>query len=196
MDLHDVLRTQRERILRENNGAWVTVCDGLLSRIEELEVRMAMYDMPVVEEAAKSPIGDEVSPEELEARMAILVSTEEMDEVLKHNVSSPTFVGPVDTPPVTMTKRAKRLNGNRCQSCDKPLRGTQRMFCSKTCANTSYYLRKINPGVTTTDDVKTIVAGSGWQGSGQKRRKYKKFDQLKAEKSATLVRVAKVPALA
>jgi predicted nucleic acid-binding Zn ribbon protein len=91
-------------------------------------------------------------------------------------------------------KMAKLPNGKTCVTCGKNLHGQQRRFCSNSCSNSYSYLSTRHPEATPVE-IKTLVAGSGWQDAGKKRRKYRSFDAEKAEKNRLRASMSRVPDL-
>jgi DNA-binding XRE family transcriptional regulator len=91
-------------------------------------------------------------------------------------------------------KKRQKLNGLHCKFCKRPLYGRQKSFDTSECRNSYAYIKKMNPEATNSE-IKTLIAGVGWQDNGHKRRKYKRLDQLKAEVSRERASKSEVPAL-
>jgi len=101
----------------------------------------------------------------------------------------------VEVPETPPKKAVGEPNGLKCVYCGKDLTGKQSRYCSKECTNSYSYIKQENRDATP-EEMRTLVAGVGWADNGQKRRKYKKLDQIKAEQDVERARTAKVPALA
>jgi len=179
MDIKKELKKQTEDILRENGGMWLVVAQELLSRVESLEMRLAMYEHKESPAPAQDPFTAEDWAEAAEYLNGEKTTTPTTDWEQKNaDEFDP------DTQP----------NGHKCLMCGIDLHGTQRRFCSKPHANAYYYVRKNNPEATE-KELDVIIVGSGWREPGSKYRKYKKFDKDAAPKLIARALASEVPAM-
>jgi len=84
-------------------------------------------------------------------------------------------------------------NGNRCLFCQQELTGLKTRYCNNSHRSAYEYIQSLNPSATNSEIRYIIDASLGERKPGQKRRKYKRVDEIRSEMARKRAAESKVP---